>query len=149
MSAIQFVQIVLIVSLAGLSVFLATVEASFNLLKRRRLPQVGFHDEKRIELAQSYLEDPPRIVMPVHLGTYTAHVGMTVIITSLAFRLIDHWAMLAAFGVMMAYLLLFRVSAPYMLVRQDPESAFLKLLKPLGIKEIARTGPVALARERK
>ncbi len=121
-------QIVLIVFLAGLSVFLATVEASFNLLKRRRLSQVGFHDEKRIELAQSYLEHPPRIVMPVHLGTYTAHVGMTVIITSLAFHLVDHWAMLTAFGVMMAYLLLFRVSVPYILVRQDPESAFLKLL---------------------
>ena len=121
-------QIALIVFLAGLSVFLATVEASFNLLKRRRLTQVGFHDEARVELAQSYLEDPPRIVMPVHLGTYTAHVGMTVIITSLAFRLVDHWAMLTAFGVMMAYLLLFRVSVPYILVRQDPEGAFLKLL---------------------
>jgi len=28
-------------------------------------------------------------------------------------------------------------------------SAFLKLLKPMGVKEIARTGPVALAREKK
>jgi CBS domain containing-hemolysin-like protein len=128
MITLQFVQIALIVFLAGLSVFLATVEASFNLLKRRRLTQVAFHDEKRILLAQSYLEDPPRIVMPVHLGTYTAHVGMTVIITSLAFRLVDHWAPLAAFGVMMAYLLLFRVSVPYILARQDPESAFLQLL---------------------
>jgi acetolactate synthase-1/3 small subunit len=28
-------------------------------------------------------------------------------------------------------------------------SAFLKLLKPMGVKEIARTGPVALGREKK
>jgi putative hemolysin len=121
-------QVGLIVFLVALSVFLATVEASFNLLKRRRLTQVGFHDEKRVELAQSYIDDPPRIVMPAHLGTYTAHVGMTVIITSLIFRVIDHWAMLVAFGVMMAYLLLFRLSVPYMLVRRDPEGAFLQLL---------------------
>ena len=121
-------QVGLIVFLVALSVFLATVEASFNLLKRRRLTQVGFHDEKRVELAQSYIDDPPRIVMPAHLGTYTAHVGMTVIITSLIFRVIDHWAMLVAFGVMMAYLLLFRLSVPYMLVRNDPEGAFLQLL---------------------
>ena len=121
-------QAVLIVLLAVLSVFLAAVEASFNMLKRRRLTQVAFHDEARIELAQRYLDDPPRMLMPVHLGTYTAHVGMTVIITSLAFRLVDHWAMLTAFGVMMAYMLLFRVSVPYILVRQDPEGTFLKLL---------------------
>jgi putative hemolysin len=127
----------LILFLAVLSVFLASVEASFNLLKRRRISQVGFHDEKRVELAQSYVEDPPRIVMPVHLGTYTAHVGMTVIITSLAFRLVDHWAMLAAFGVMMAYLLLFRVSVPYILVRQDPEATFLWLLPAFHLWALA------------
>jgi CBS domain containing-hemolysin-like protein len=121
-------QAFLIVLLAVLSVFLATVEASFNLLKRRRLSQVAFHDEGRLELAQRYLDDPPRMLMPVHLGTYTAHVGMTVIITSLAFRLVDHWTMLTAFGIMMAYLLLFRVSMPYILVRQDPEGTFLRLL---------------------
>lgn len=121
-------QVTLIALLAGLSVFLATVEAAFNLMKRRRLSQVGFHDETRVELAQRYLDDPPAMLMPVHLGTYTAHVGMTVIITSLAFRLVDHWAMLTAFGIMMAYLLLFRVSMPYILVRQDPEATFLRLL---------------------
>jgi putative hemolysin len=121
-------QVALIVLLAGLSVFLASVEASFNQLKRRRLTQVGFHDESRVALAHRYLDDPPRMLMPVHLGTYTAHVGMTVIITSLAFRLVDHWAMLTAFGIMMAYLLLFRLSMPYILVRQDPEATFLRLL---------------------
>jgi len=114
--------------LAGLSIFLASVEASFHLLKRRRLAQVTHHDEAIGELASSFLEDLPRLLMPVHLGTYTAHVGMTVLVTSLLFDMVGHWAMPAAFAAMMAYLLLFRVSIPYILVHRDPERAFLRLL---------------------
>ena len=121
-------QAALVLLLAVLSIFLATVEAAFNMLKRRRLTQVGFHDEARLALAQSYIEDPPRLLMPVHFGTYTAHVGMTVVITSMAFRILDHWAMLVAFGLMMLYLLLFRVTVPYVFVRNDPEAVFLRLL---------------------
>jgi CBS domain containing-hemolysin-like protein len=121
-------QVLLLLTLAGGSIFLASVEASFHLLKRRRLSQVAFHDERKAELAERYLDDPPRLLMPVHIGTYTAHVGMTVIITSLFFDLVTQWAMLAAFGAMMAYLLLFRVSMPYALVRQDPERTFVRLL---------------------
>ncbi len=121
-------QLLLVLLLAALSMFLATVEAAFNLSRRRRLTQVGFHDEARVGLAQLYVDDPPRLLMPVHFGTYTAHVGMTVIITSIVFHVLDQWAMLAAFGVMMVYLLLFRVSLPYIVVRRNPESAFLHLL---------------------
>ncbi len=141
-------QATVIVFLAALSVFLATVEASFNLTKRRRLSQVGFHDEGRLQLAQSYLDDPPRMLMPVHLGTYTAHVGMTVIITSLAFRLVDHWAMLTAFGIMMAYLLLFRLSMPYIFVRQDPEATFLALLPAFHVWAVALSPVVSRLRRR-
>jgi CBS domain containing-hemolysin-like protein len=141
-------QVSLIVLLAGLSIFLATVEASFNLMKRRRLTQVGFHDEARLEIAKRYLDDPPRMLMPVHLGTYTAHVGMTVIITSLAFRLVDHWAMLTAFGIMMAYLLLFRVSVPYILVWQDPEATFLRLLPAFHLWQQALSPLVSRLRRR-
>ncbi len=118
----------LVLLLAALSMFLATTEASYNLTKRRRLTQVGFHDEKRLALAQLYLDDPPRFLMPAHFGTYTAHIGMTVIITSMVFHLLEHWAMLAAFGLMMGYLLLFRVSLPYILIRRSPEAAFLLLV---------------------
>ena len=141
-------QVLLIGLLAGLSIFLASVEASYHLLKRRRLTAVGFHDEARIELAQRYLDDPPRMLLPVHLGTYTAHVGMTVIITSLAFRLVDHWAMLTAFGIMMAYLLLFRVSMPYILVRQAPEATFLRLLPAFHLWAQALDPVVARLRRR-
>ena len=58
--------------------------------------------------------------MAVHLGTYTAHVVMTVIITSLVFLLLDHWSMLSSFCSMIAYLLLFLVIVPYILVRHYP-----------------------------
>jgi CBS domain containing-hemolysin-like protein len=121
-------QAFLVLALALLSVFLSTVEAAFNMLKRRRLTQVGFHDESRLALAQSYLEDPPRLLMPIHFGTYTAHVGMTVVITSMAFHVLDEWSMLAAFGLMMAFLLVFRVTVPYVLIRDRAEAAFLFLL---------------------
>jgi putative hemolysin len=141
-------QIAVIVFLAALSVFLATVEASFNLTKRRRLSQIGFHDERRLQLAQSYLDDPPRMLMPAHLGTYTAHVGMTVVITSLAFRLVDQWAMLTAFGIMMAYLLLFRLSMPYMFVRQNPELTFLTLLPAFHVWATALSPIVSRVRRR-
>ncbi len=98
--------------LAGLSIFLASVEASFHLLKRRRLVQVTHHDDAKGALASSFLEDPPCLLMPVHLGTYTAHVGMTVLVTSLLYDMVGKWAMLAAFAAMMAYMILFRVSIP-------------------------------------
>jgi magnesium and cobalt exporter, CNNM family len=121
-------KILLLVCLAALSIFLAATEASFHLLKRRRLTRVAFADERKIQLAERYLDDPPGLLMPAHLGTYVAHVGMTVIITSLFFDWLTHWAMLAAFAAMMLYLLLFRASLPYGLVRQDPERAFLGML---------------------
>jgi CBS domain containing-hemolysin-like protein len=125
---VSWLEIPALLLLAGLSVFLSSLEASFHLLTRRRLAQVTHHQEALAELASSYLEDPPRLLMPVHLGTYTAHVGMTVLITSLLFDLAAQWAMVAAFATMMAYLLLFRVSVPYITVRRDPERTFLRLL---------------------
>jgi putative hemolysin len=141
-----WLELLIVLLLAGLSIFLASVEASFHLLKRRRLAQVTHHDEPTGVLASSYLEDPPRLLMPVHLGTYTAHVGMTVIITSLLFDLVAHWSMLAAFATMMAYLLLLRVSVPYMLVHRDPERAFLRLLPAFHVWARALSPVVAQLR---
>lgn len=123
-----WLELVVLLLLAVLSIFLASVEASFHLLKRRRLAQATHQNEALGELASEYLEDPPRLLMPVHLGTYTAHIGMTVLVTSIFYDLVAHWAMLAAFAAMMAYLLLFRVSIPYILVHHHPEREFLRLL---------------------
>ncbi len=57
--------------------------------------------------------------------------------------------MLAAFAAMMAYLLLFRVSVPYILVHKDPERAFLRLLPAFHVWARAvgpGGGPAAAAR---
>ncbi len=67
--------------LAALSIFMASVEAAFYLLKRRRLSHLALQNP-RAELVNRYLEDPPTLLMPVHIGTYTAHMGMTIVPSS-------------------------------------------------------------------
>ena len=75
------VLVLLLIVLAVASIALASVEATFYLIRRRRLSHVALQNP-RAELANRYLEDPPTLLMPIHVGTYTAHVAMTVIITA-------------------------------------------------------------------
>jgi CBS domain containing-hemolysin-like protein len=119
--------IALLLLLAALSIFMAAVEAAFYLTKRRRLSHLAVQNP-RVELVNRYLDDPPSLLMPVHIGTYTAHMGMTIVITALFLEYLDHWAMMVAFLAMMAYLLLFRLTVPYALVRGNPERSLLLLL---------------------
>jgi magnesium and cobalt exporter, CNNM family len=113
--------------LTVISVLLAAVEAAFYLVKRRRLSHVALHNP-RAEMVNRYMDDPPTLLMPIHMGTYTAHVAMTVLITSLFLDLLQHWAMLVAFLSMGVYLLVFRLGMPYAFVRRNPERALLVLL---------------------
>ena len=117
----------LLLFLAAASIGLAAVEAAFYLLRRRRLSHVALQNP-RAEMVNRYLEDPPTLLMPVHMGTFTAHAGMTVIITALFLDWLSHWAMLVAFSAMVIYLLLFRLSLPYALVRRNPERSLLVLI---------------------
>src|SRR6185503_3051637 len=97
------------------------------LVRRRRLSHLSLHNP-RAETVNRYLDDPPSLLMPVHMGTYTAHVAMTLGIASLFMDLIDRWALVVAFAAMVIYLLLFRLSIPYALVRRNPERSLLVLL---------------------
>lgn len=120
-------QIAALLFLAAGSIALAAVEAAFYLVKRRRLSHVAMHNP-RAELVNRYLDDPPTLLMPVHMGTYTAHLAMTVVITSLFLGIGSQWALLVAFLSMVVYLLLFRLSVPYTLVRRNPERSLLLLM---------------------
>ncbi len=133
--------------LAALSIFMASVEAAFYLIKRRRLSHLALQNP-RAELANRYLEDPPTLLMPVHIGTYTAHMGMTIVITALFLEYLDNWAMLVAFLAMMAYLLLLRLTLPYTLVRRNPERSLLLLLPIFDAYARALRGLVAWLRQR-
>lgn len=141
-------QLTIIVLLAVNSVALASVEAAFYLLRRRHLGHLA-EGNPRAALVNRYLEDPPRLLMPIHLGTYTAHVAMTVVLTSLLLRVLSHWALLAAFGAMMLYLLVFRLSLPYALVRQRPEKALLLLIPAFDLYARALGPLVDLLRRRR
>jgi putative hemolysin len=117
----------LLLLLAIASGLLAAVEAAFYLVRRRRLSHIALQNP-RAELVNRYLEDPPSLLMPIHMGTYTAHVGMTVVITSMLLDRMAGWAMLVAFLSMVGYLIVFRLTLPYALVRRNPERSLLLLL---------------------
>ena len=119
--------LILILTLAAASVALATIEAAFYLLKRRRLVHVALANP-RAELTNRYLDDAPALLMPVQIGTYTAHVGMTVLLSSLFLDWLGHAAILSALLVMAAYLFAFRLTLPYAIVRRNPERVLLVLL---------------------
>lgn len=136
----------LLLLLGGASIALAMVEAAFYLAKRRRLSHVAMQNP-RAELANRYLEDPPSLLMPMHMGTYTAHVGMTLVITSLAFDLLGHWSMLLSFGVMVGYLLSLRLTLPYAIVRRNPERWLLLLMPAFHVYAQALSPVVALLRK--
>ena len=120
-------KIVLLLVLAAASITLAAVEAAFYLVKRRRLAHVALQNP-RAELVNRYLDDPPTLLMPVHMGTYTMHVAMTVVVADIFFHVAAHWAVLIAFTTMVIYLLVFRLTLPYALVRRNPERSLMVLL---------------------
>lgn len=135
----------LLLSVASLA--LASVEAAFYLVRRRPLAHLALPN-LRAELVNRYLEDPPSLLMPIHMGTYTAHVGMTVIITAMLLEHIEHWATLVAFAVMVIYLLVFRLTVPYALVRRNPERSLLVLLPPFHLYAQALAPLVRALRKR-
>jgi CBS domain containing-hemolysin-like protein len=124
---IVLLKIVILLVLAAASMTLAAVEAAFYLVKRRRLAHVAVQNP-RAELVNHYLDDPPTLLMPVHMGTYTAHVAMTVGVVDLFYQLVAHWAVLIALVTMVVYLLVFRLTLPYALVRRNPERSLMVLL---------------------
>ncbi len=138
--------VLLAIFLSAISIGLAAVEAAFYLVKRRRLAHLA-HDNPRAETVNRYLEDPPTLLMPVHMGTYTAHVAMTVVLTGLFLSDTHIFAMLAAFGMMVVYLLLFRLTVPYALARGNPERLLLVLMPAFDVyARLARPLVAALRR---
>src|SRR5262249_24938102 len=122
-AAVSFTAMVKLAVLAVLalaSLALAAVEAAFYLLKRRRLGHLA-RQTRGAELVNRYLADPPTLLMPVHMGTYTAHMSMTLVIASLFLELDARWALVVAFLAMVIYLLVFRLTVPYAVVRRNPE----------------------------
>ena len=133
--------------LVGISIFLAAVEAAFYLVKRRRLAHLALNN-RRAELVNEYLEDAPSLLLPIHIGTYTAHVAITIVITSLFLEHLQQWAMAVAFAAMVIYLLLVRLTLPYTLVRRNPERSLLVLL-PFFHAYARALGPLVRALRRR
>ena len=124
---IPWLPIALVVLLAGVSISLSVVESAYYTLRRRRLGHLATAS-RRTELANRYMEDPPALLMPIHLGTYTAHVGMTAVLTWLLHDALGRGAVLAAVGVMLVYLPVGRMWLPWSMTGRNPERALLALV---------------------
>jgi putative hemolysin len=120
-------KILLVLMLAAASISLAAVEAAFYLVKRRRLAHVALQNP-RAEMVNRYLDDPPTLLMPVHMGTYTAHLAMAIVLVEIFLGVAPLWATSISLFVMILYLLLFRLTLPYALVRRSPERSLMVLL---------------------
>jgi CBS domain containing-hemolysin-like protein len=120
-------KIALVLVLAAASISLAAVEAAFYLVKRRRLAHVALQNP-RAEMVNRYLDDPPTLLMPVHMGTYTAHLAMAIVIVEIFLDVVPLWATFISLFAMILYLLLFRLTLPYALVRRSPERSLMVLL---------------------
>ncbi len=130
------------------SISLATIEASFYLVKRRSLLNIADQDSSEMEKLSRYFEDPPSILMPIHIGTYTAHVAMTVLLTVLLLDLLGPWAMLVALVTMVVYLLIFRLTLPYAIARRGPERVLLLLIRPFHRYAVLLSPLITLLRRR-
>ncbi len=139
--------VALLFLLVGASIFLASVEAAFYAVRRRRFSGPALAD-RRAEIANRFLDDPPALLMPVHIGAFTAHVAMTVILTSMFLNWLQHWSMLLAFGAMVIYLLVFRLTMPYALVRADPAAVLLLLVPSFAVYARALAPLVRALRQR-
>lgn len=135
----------LLLVLTAVSLGLSCVEAAFYLVKRRRIGRLATQNTWA-GVAHIYLDDPPALLMPVHIGTYTAHTAMTLLLVSLFFEATP-WSMLLAFFAMMVYLFVFRLTVPYAIVRQSPERSLLLLLPVFDVYARA-LGPLVRALRR-
>ena len=115
---------------AVVSIVLSTIEAAFYLVKRRNLHKIAEPGSPELERLTCYFGDPPSILMPIHIGTYTAHVAMTVTLTVMLLDLLHHWAMLVALVTMVLYLLIFRLTLPYAIARRGSERVLLGVIRP-------------------
>jgi Mg2+/Co2+ transporter CorB len=127
---VTFLGLLGIFALVVVSITLATLEAAFYLVKRRTLHRLAEDGSPAMEKLSRYFEDPPSILMPIHIGTYTAHVAMTVLVTVLLLDLLHAWAMLVALVTMFVYLLIFRLTLPYAIARRGPARVLLTLIRP-------------------
>jgi CBS domain containing-hemolysin-like protein len=117
-----------VLGLAIVSIALSCIEASYHLSGRRHLAQLAADDPRAEKLLERYVDDPAALLMPIQMGTYIAHVMMTALITAALLDTLYHWALAVAMLVMVIYLLLFRLTLPYAVVRRNPEGTLLKLL---------------------
>jgi CBS domain containing-hemolysin-like protein len=107
---------------------LSAVESALSQLSAVSLKLLAEKHEGKDEILNLLAEDRPRVLLPLHLGTQTSLLTISILVTLISIEQAPRYGVLLVFGLMIAVVLVFRLLIPRLITAPDPERAFLILL---------------------
>ncbi len=121
-------ELFVIVFFINLLTFLSAVESTISQMSVVSLKLLADKHEGKDEILNLIAEDRLQILIPLHLGTQTCSLTLSIVVTKLSLEWSLNYGLFIAFGVMVLVVLLFRQIIPWVITARNPERALLKLL---------------------
>ena len=129
MNAIQDIELTVAIIALGFLTFFSLIESAISQSNPLTLRMLLEKPEGRpSSLLATVLEDRERILIPLHFGTQTAAIILTVMITHICLQFGMHWGLCAALVSSILIALLFRQLLPRLLTQGNPERRLVRLL---------------------
>lgn len=129
MTVLQNVELFAAIAALGFLVFFSIIESAVlqsNFLTLRMMAEKP--EERSSPLLSAVLEDKDRILLPLYFGIQMTMIVVVVLISHLCLRQLPDHGLVAAFGVNILIIILFRQFLPRLITQSEPESKLVGLL---------------------